>query len=92
MNQQLLERIISEDYQGLLETKTKAKWRIYGRINGKRGGTFQGFDDYDTPIFGGSNLIYAPIWWNKTWEEVEEICQKIISIYPNCQATPDKCN
>jgi len=92
MNRATIEKMIAEDDQGLLDIKSNANWRIYGRINGKRGGAFQGFEEDGTPVFGGSNLIYAPIWWDKSWSEVQAVCDKIIAGYPNCEATPDKCN
>lgn len=93
MEREVLERMVLEDQKsglGLLDINKKSNWRIYGRINGKRGGAFQGFDDDGVPIFGGSNLIYAPVWWNKSFSEVQEICEKILSKYPDCQALPDE--
>lgn len=65
-------------------------WAIVGRINGKRGGRFQGRLEDNTPIFGGSNLLYAPIWWEKSFETVQKFCETIIADYPNCEAKPKK--
>lgn len=92
MNKETLEEIIASDDSGLLDIDTKGVYRIYGRINGKRGGAFYGFTEEGEPVFGGGNLIHAPTWWNHTWREVSEICDKIIARFPNCEATPDKCN
>lgn len=75
-------------------TKTQEKtdnYRIKGKIKGKRGGAFQGIIPGEGPEFGGSNLIYAPIWWNKTYKEVEAICDKIMERFPECECHPEKC-
>lgn len=94
MDKLTLEAIIADDTQGLLDIDTKAIYRIYGRIKGKRGGAFFGFTEKEggEPVFGGSNLIYAPTWWSHTWREVAEICDIITARYPNCEATPSKCD
>ncbi len=94
MNRETLMKLVADDTEGLIDIDTKGVYRIYGRIKGKRGGAFFGFTEQEggEPVFGGSNLFYAPTWWSNTWREVEEICQKIIARYPNCEATPDKCN
>ena len=93
LTKEVIEGMIAEDTQGLLDIDKKGNYRIYGRINGKRGGAFFGFTEKEggEPVFGGSNLIYAPIWWGKSWREVAEICDLIIARYPNCEATPSKC-
>lgn len=65
-------------------------YMIYGNINGKRGGAFFGHYEDDTPVFGGGNLMHAPIWWNTTLPEVQLICDEIMRLYPNCTATPKK--
>jgi hypothetical protein len=66
---------------------------IYGRYNGKRGGTFQGFlKENGKPVFGGSNLIYAPVWWNTKKEKVQEICNKIIIDFPEVFCKPKQIN
>ena len=92
MERQVLEKMIMEDNQGLLDIEAKANWMIYGRINGQRGGAFFGFDDQDIPVFGGGNLMRAPMWWNTTFNKVNEVCDKIKAIYPNCEAYPDQRN
>lgn len=94
MNKETLLELIASDTVGLLDTEKKGVYRIYGRIKGKRGGAFFGFTELEggEPIFGGSNLIYAPTWWDNTYSEVAEICEKIIARYPNCEAMPNKCN
>lgn len=91
MNKQTLERLIQEDEFGLLDIKSKANYRIYGREKGKRGGAFFGVvADTGLPEFGGSNLIYAPIWWNVSFEEVDTICDKLRERFPNCEFSPEK--
>jgi len=61
-------------------------FRIRGRIKGKRGGVFFGFfADTGKPSFGGSNLIYAPIWWSTTKEFVQSICDDIKKNHPDCE-------
>ena len=93
MNKSTLEELIASDNHGLLDIDTKANYRIYGRINGQRGGAFYGFCiDSNKPVFGGGNLIHAPVYWNRTWKEVDQICDKIKNKYPNCEATPEKCS
>lgn len=92
MNKETLQKMIIGDDQGLLNIDIKGVYRIYGHINGKRGGAFYGFSENGEPIFGGGNLIHACMWWNNTWREINEICEKIIARFPNCEATPDKCN
>lgn len=92
MNPQTIDEIIADDDLGLLDIEKKGIYRIYGRINGKRGGAFFGFTENNEPIFGGSNLIHAPTWWNHSFREVAEICDKIVARFPNCEAMPDKCN
>lgn len=93
MDKATLEAIIADDTQGLLDIDKKGVYRIYGRIHGKRGGAFFGFlEESGEPAFGGGNLIHAPTWWNHSWREVAEICDKIIARYPNCEATPSKCD
>lgn len=92
MEKETLVKMIEEDTQGLLDIESKANYRIYGRIKGQRGGAFHGFEENGTPVFGGGNLIYCPIWWGATWTEVQAVCDKIIAEYPECEATPDKCN
>jgi len=92
MEKAILEKLIAEDTQGLLDIDKKGIYRIHGRINGKRGGAFHGFTEEGEPVFGGANLIHAPTWWNHSFREVAEICDKIVARYPNCEAMPDKCN
>lgn len=91
MDRAVLEKLISEDDQGLLTIDRKSNWRIYGRLNGKRGGAFYGWDENNIPVFGGGKLIHAPIWWNKSFSEVQEVCNKIIADYPECEAMPYDC-
>lgn len=91
MNNQMLEEIIESDDQGLLDIDKKGVYRIYGYINGRRGGAFYGFTKEGEPVFGGGKLIHAPMWWSHSWREVSEICDKIKNRYPNCEALPDKC-
>lgn len=91
MDKATLQALIADDDQGLLDIDTKGIWRIYGRINGKRGGCFMGFDENDAPIFGGSNLIYAPVWWDHSFREVDEVCDKIKAKCAECEAYPSKC-
>lgn len=86
-----LQKIIEEDHP-LLDIDKKGIYRIHGRIKGERGGAFFGFCEDGTPAFGGANLIHAPTWWNHSFREVAEICDKIIARFPNCEAMPDKCN
>lgn len=93
MNKEQLKQMIAEDSQGLLDIKTPANYRIYGRVNGKRGGAFFGVvQDTGRPEFGGSNLIYAPIWWNTTYETVAKICDNLLERFPDCEFTPEKLN
>lgn len=72
----------------LLKKSLLKNWRIYGYIGEGIGGTFHGFDENNVPIFGGANLVYAPIWWDKSLLEMQDICAKIQLKYPNCQASP----
>lgn len=92
MDRATLDQFIAEDEHGLLEIHTKGHFRIYGRINGQRGGTLQGLDENNVPIFGGANLIYAPVWWNRTWQEVAQVCDKILAVYPECECYPQQIN
>lgn len=91
MRKEVLEKMIREDDQGLLDIKSNANYRIYGREKGKRGGAFFGVvQESGRPEFGGSNLIYAPVWWNTTYEAVLEICDKLLSRFPDCEFSPEK--
>jgi len=64
-------------------------YRIEGHEKGKRGGTFQGFlKDTGKPAFGGANLIYAPIFWDTTYEEVQKVCEKIMGEFPEFECNP----
>lgn len=87
-----LEQIIENDTSGLLDIDKKGNYMIYGRIIDERGGAFFGFDECGIPCFGGGNLIYALIWWDRTWREVAEICDKIKARYPECECYPEKRN
>lgn len=62
-------------------------FRIYGkRKDAKRGGAFFGISiDDDLPIFGGSNLIYAPLYFNKSIMEKDEILEYFREKYPTCE-------
>lgn len=76
----------------LVDLEPKAIYRIFGRINGKRDGVFYGFTEENEPVFGGGNLIHAPTWWNTTYNNVLEVCNKIMFKYPHCEAYPNKIN
>lgn len=66
-------------------------YQIYGRKKGSKGGVFFGFlEDSGLPCFGGSNVIYAPIWWSKTREQVQEICERITKDFPEYECQPKK--
>lgn len=71
----------------------RSNYRIYGKIVGeKRGGCFAGFyEDNNEPSFGKQKLMYCPIWWDKTIEEMREVCKKIMEEFPNCDAYPVHC-
>jgi hypothetical protein len=88
MDKETLQQLIEEDTEGLLSLEIEGVYRIYGRIKGQRGGCYFGFDEEGKPIFGGSNLIYAPTWWEHTLTEVTEVCKLIMEKYPNCEARP----
>lgn len=93
MNKTTLEELIADDPHELLNIDKKGIYRIYGRIKGKKGGTFFGFTENEggEPVFGGANLMHAPTWWNHSFREISEICNEITARYPNCEATPNKC-
>jgi len=60
-------------------------FRIYGNRKGQRGGCFFGISmDDNLPVFGGGNLIYAPIYWDKSWKDMDEIQKKLENQYPSC--------
>lgn len=67
--------------------ENKGHYRIYGNINGKRGGAFFGFSN-GIPSFGGGNLIYAPIWWDHTKDEMNTLCNEIKQRYADCEVKP----
>ena len=92
MKKETLEKLIADDTQGILDIDKKGVYRIYGRINSKRGGAFFGFTEQNEPVFGGGNLIHAPVWWNHSFKEVADICDKIMLRYPDCQAIPNRCD
>lgn len=92
MDKLLIESLIKDDEQNLLDIDKKGVYRIYGRIKGRRGGAFFGFNKNGEPIFGGGNLIHAPMWWSHTWREVSKFCDEITARYPACIAIPDKCD
>lgn len=62
-------------------------FRIRGKRKGdKRGGAYFGVSmDDDLPVFGGGNLIHAPIWWNTTKEAMQAICEKMQAKFPECE-------
>jgi hypothetical protein len=72
----------------------KHNFRIRGKLNSKKyGGVFFGFcNETHAPIFGGGNLIYAPIWWCTLKENVEKVCEKIKKQYPDCECFPEQLN
>jgi hypothetical protein len=59
-------------------------YMIYGRKKGERGGAYFGISaDTNEPVFGGGNLIYAPVWWDTPLEVVEAICARMMVDYPD---------
>lgn len=69
-------------------------FRIRGKLNGeKRGGAYFGICmDTDKPVFGGGNLINAPIWWNTTKDFVQNICDGLMKSHPECKCEPELLN
>lgn len=64
-------------------------FRITGkRKNNKRGGAYFGISmDDNLPVFGGGNLIHAPIWWNTTKEAMQEVVKRMQEKFPSCEFT-----
>jgi hypothetical protein len=62
-------------------------FRIRGRRKDhKRGGAYFGISmDDDLPVFGGGNLIHAPIWWNTTKEAMQAIIGRMQAKFPECE-------
>lgn len=64
-------------------------YRIYGHIKGRRGGAYFGIAiEPREPVFGGSNLIYAPVYWDYTLEEVQFLCEGLMKEFPQCECHP----
>jgi len=62
-------------------------YRIRGKRKAdKRGGAYFGISmDDDLPVFGGSNLFYAPVWWDTTKEDMQAILDKMQAKFPSCE-------
>ena len=67
-------------------------FRIRGKLKDeKKGGAYFGFCmDTEKPVFGGGNLIHAPIWWNTTKDYVQTVCDRIQDRYPDCECYPEQ--